>query len=283
MTERRDLAEWHYDFHHAPLLARKLEGRIDVMPQPHRHPEVELSLLVKGSVSLRHDGVPVEALGPQLNLFWAMREHQIVRPSEDVTGYLLIISLSDFHALNIPAAVRDAVLNGAFLQVSALTPADTELSRLLFDRWNCDLRDDCRMGPGMAAELAALLTRPAHGRGWTELRNHKWSGGKSDVSLHQALAFIIANSSQALSLAIVARAVGQHPETLARRFRESLGSSMDTIINDVRIARARRRLDESTEKVATIAMECGFGSLSHFAEQFGKRSGMSPTRYRRRH
>lgn len=253
------------------------------MPHPHRHLEVELSLIVEGEIAFRHGGKPVRMRGPQLNLFWAMKEHQIVRPSERTTSYLLILPLSNFCALNIPAGLRGAVLNGSILQVSALAREDLDLSRLLFERWTRDLRGERRVGPGMAAELAALLTRPTLGREWTAVPDGAGDQQTCDDSLLQALIFVITHACQPLSLASVARAVGQHPETLARKFREALGTSMNTIVNDVRIAHSMRLLDGSAEKIATIAMECGFGSLSHFAEQFSKRNGMSPNRYRLRH
>lgn len=283
MTAYEPFCDWHYDFHQNSLLVKKWEGRIEAMPQPHKHLEVEFSLMLKGEVPFLHNGMPIRIAGPQLNLFWGMREHQIVRASEGATSYLAVIPLSDFCALNIPEGLRGAVLSGDYFHVPALAPEDSELCRLLFERWICDLREKQQMGPGMAAELAALLTRPGRDHGWDAVRNRAGTRKKCDDSVLKALSFIITHFNQPLSLAAVARSAGQHPETLARKFRETLGIRMDRFINDVRIARSMRRLGESTEKVVTIAMECGFGSLSHFAEEFGKRNGMSPSRYRQRH
>ena len=44
---------------------------------------------------------------------------------------------------------------------------------------------------------------------------------------------------------------------------------------------ARRLLRETTKSVIAIANDVGYSNPSHFAQLFGKETGLSPTDYRR--
>ncbi|MBR9904309.1 MAG: helix-turn-helix domain-containing protein, partial [Gammaproteobacteria bacterium] len=47
-----------------------------------------------------------------------------------------------------------------------------------------------------------------------------------------------------------------------------------------RLTRARHLLVESFLNMTEIALQCGFGSSSHFSNRFRAETGVSPTEYR---
>ena len=61
-----------------------------------------------------------------------------------------------------------------------------------------------------------------------------------------------------------------------------MGKPFTDYVNDLRIAQAQLELIRSDRPVAEIAVRCGFPTLSNFHEQFARRTGESPRRYRDR-
>ncbi len=83
------------------------------------------------------------------------------------------------------------------------------------------------------------------------------------------------------SLADLAEAVGVHPVTLARAFRRSFGCTVGEYLRRLRIERAAEHLVTGSQPLAEIALAAGFADQSHFSNVFRRRTGMSPSAYRR--
>lgn len=66
-----------------------------------------------------------------------------------------------------------------------------------------------------------------------------------------------------------------------RLFREHLGASPKTFYLDLRLAKARTLLRRTLGSLRAIALECGFGSPSHFCHAYKRRYGVPPTHERR--
>jgi AraC family cel operon transcriptional repressor len=73
---------------------------------------------------------------------------------------------------------------------------------------------------------------------------------------------------------------GRGPEHVARTFRRCLGRSPTEVLNDAKLARAAARLIDTSEGILDIAIDCGFGNLSHFYKLFGDRYRTTPRHYR---
>jgi AraC family transcriptional regulator len=83
------------------------------------------------------------------------------------------------------------------------------------------------------------------------------------------------------NLGELAAVVGVHPVTLARGFRKAYGCSVGAYLRWLRIARAARRLADTDEPLAEIALEAGFADQSHFSNVFRRETGVSPSAFRR--
>lgn len=85
-----------------------------------------------------------------------------------------------------------------------------------------------------------------------------------------------------IEVAEAARFLHVSPAAFSRAFKQAVGKPFTDYVNDLRIAQARLELIRSDRPVAEIAARCGFPTLSNFHEQFGRRTGESPRRYRDR-
>ena len=72
------------------------------------------------------------------------------------------------------------------------------------------------------------------------------------------------------------------PSAFSRFFKRHTGRTFSRFLNEARVARASRMLVESRETVLSIALECGFGSLSHFNRTFEVIKESSPGRWRKK-
>jgi AraC family transcriptional regulator len=72
-----------------------------------------------------------------------------------------------------------------------------------------------------------------------------------------------------------------HPVTLARAFRRSFGCTVGEYLRRLRIERATEQLAGGDTPLAEIALAAGFADQSHFSNVFRRRTGMSPSAFRR--
>lgn len=92
--------------------------------------------------------------------------------------------------------------------------------------------------------------------------------------LHESLGY-------GIGLSELAARVEAHPVTLARAFRRAYGCSVGEYLRRLRLERATHQLTATDLPLARIAAEAGFADQSHFSNLFRRRTGLSPSRYRR--
>jgi AraC family transcriptional regulator len=78
----------------------------------------------------------------------------------------------------------------------------------------------------------------------------------------------------------LATIAGVHPVHLASVFRARRGGTIADAVRALRIADARERLARGSEPLAQIALACGFANQSHFAREFRRVTGVTPSAYR---
>jgi len=92
---------------------------------------------------------------------------------------------------------------------------------------------------------------------------------------------IHARFAEPLSLADVAAAVGVHPVSLARAFRQQYQCSVGEFIRNVRIGAAcRTMLSQEQLPLAEVALAVGFADQAHFTRTFRRIVGQTPGQYR---
>jgi len=98
--------------------------------------------------------------------------------------------------------------------------------------------------------------------------------------VREARELLDARLREAPSLRTIAHAVGVHPVHFAAVFRRFYGCSVGEYLRRRRLDQARRRLAETNESLAEIAMEAGFADQSHMTRVFRRFVGVTPGQYR---
>ena len=83
-----------------------------------------------------------------------------------------------------------------------------------------------------------------------------------------------------LKLDDIADRLHMSSRTLKRRLQE-LGTSFQDVLDNVRLARAKRLLTETHQPVESIASALGYSDASNFSRAFKRKEGVTPAMYRR--
>lgn len=138
-----------------------------------------------------------------------------------------------------------------------------------------------RLGPQHAAALAEAggLARP---RGPNEPQHSAGSArlASGQPKLSEALALMEANLAEPLAAEEIARLVGVSRRQLERLFKQHLQSLPSRYYLDMRLARARQLLLQTSGSVLQIGLACGFSSGPHFSNAYRAHFGLTPREQR---
>ena len=101
-----------------------------------------------------------------------------------------------------------------------------------------------------------------------------------DRTVARALRYVWDNGPLPISVEDVVDALQVTRRWLERRFRDELGQSINDVITETRMSRAKRILRDTDEKIYAVAKDAGFSNAQHMARVFAKKAGISPTEYR---
>jgi transcriptional regulator GlxA family with amidase domain len=120
------------------------------------------------------------------------------------------------------------------------------------------------------------------------------AGGQSQFSAALALqstdrkqiaelrSWALDNLGEALPVEKMAAQAGMSPRNFARVFRKDTGTTPARFVERVRVEAARRRLEESRDKLEKVASDCGFGSIQSLRRSFLRVLQVHPNDYRHR-
>lgn len=107
-------------------------------------------------------------------------------------------------------------------------------------------------------------------------------GGKlSAWQARKAVAFIEDHADQPIRVGEVAAAVRLSASYFSHAFRACFGIHVSGYIAMRRIERAKVLMLESPDRLADVALACGFSDQAHFCRAFGAATGQTPARWRR--
>ncbi|ESZ61605.1 transcriptional regulator [Mesorhizobium sp. L103C131B0] len=106
-------------------------------------------------------------------------------------------------------------------------------------------------------------------------------GGLSSFDLKRAVGMIEALSDGRPTLADLAKEIGVSRFHFWRAFKQSTGMTPHAFIAQRRLEQSADMLRSTNLSATEIAMECGFGSSSHFTTAFKRAFGAAPMEFRR--
>jgi len=256
------------------------QGRGYAMPSAHRHDDLEVNIVDDEPLTYLFGGTLVTIEPGQAALFWASVPHRLIDTPTNWNARVRWLHVPLAHVLGweLPGPVVAELLRGTPL----VTPQTEHPDPAAFARWASDLAST---SPDLHAitrlEVQAGVRRLLR----TSLPADHDAGALPDAVRHVvAMArYITEHFREPVRAADVAAAAHLNPNYAMTLFRQVLGTTVHTYLNDRRIAEAQRRLLTSAATTRRIAEDTGFGSHSSFHAAFTRACGMPPGRYRRLH
>jgi AraC family transcriptional regulator, melibiose operon regulatory protein len=255
-------------FHHS--------ARANPLPAFHRHNEVELTFLREGRMSYEFNASRFELPLRRLCLFWGGIPHRCIHWSGKVDLRVICIPIPSFMQWRLPRSFLKAVLSG---QLQSETDSRcTRWDEHLMQVWERDiLSRQQTLASIVTSEIEARLQRLA----FTVSEFTTKQTGTGGNALSRFLGVMCVQASDSLTLTEMAKMAGLHPKYALRLFKKSFGITALEYLHRLRISHAQRLLATTRNRVADIALACGFNSASQFYAVFHKVCAASPGDFRR--
>ncbi len=254
------------------------------MPGPHMHSQIEFNFVLDGEMTYWFDGRQITVSAGRLALFWGMIPHQVTDRAEPTHFVCLYVPMSVFLGLPTISRLREAIFRGAVIEALDIKSWDRDI----FQRWRSELLSgDTQLEQIVRDELTARIRRLDR-EGWRDLRDlapaiSSACGHDADrrLSVERMARFIGEHGLGPIAVEDVAEAAGLHPNYAMSLFKRAVGMTIKQSITRHRLDTAQSMLIGTGLPVASIAFDCGFGSLSSFYEAFEERFHKSPAQFRR--
>ena len=276
LTHKAEL--WH------ELGLRSWSGAPSVMERSHRHNDLELNLIERGSMRYVFGGQRLVVSAGQLVLFWAAMPHQLVETAPDSFARWVTLPLGWFVKQDFPVPLVTPILNG----IPILADAHASDGSLL-QQWDADLPNILESKPPgdemsriVLLELEARLRRFAQQQLPQHLVPMPRLPAKNTHKGEAMARWVAAHFVEDIHIDQIAQAVNLHPNYAMNLFRRTLGVSLIDYVTQHRVAHAQQLLITTDLSVLEVAMRAGFGSSSQFYTAFKRICGLSPRRYRER-
>nr|WP_272209788.1 helix-turn-helix domain-containing protein [Marinicella sp. W31]MDC2875617.1 helix-turn-helix domain-containing protein [Marinicella sp. W31] len=250
------------------------------MRAPHVHNQVELNLILSGTVRYLFNGRVVDLKAGDFVFFWGSIPHQVTETTGDAQFACIYVPVETFMFTAFSKALKLAILSGGFVRIDEKLALDTDLM-LMIQR---ELRASEEVLSTLNYAHLELRLRRADHTGWTDLLETAPKVSRTLRSNHRKVVemtrYISANADTNIQTDDVARAADLHPKYAMSLFRQSTGMTITQYLLRCRLVTAQHMLLGSEKNAAAVAFEAGFGSVSRFYKVFREQTGMSPKRFR---
>jgi AraC-like DNA-binding protein len=261
-----------------------------LMGRPDRHNEVELNLLERGTLTYLLGGRRVTIQPGRLAAFWAAIPHQIIGASDRHAYFVVTLPLAWFLQCGLPERLVQPILHAHVVSDPASDNGGRDAA--LCGQWLRDLRgarEDRRRAAmlEMHARLLRLATAlppyqpPVPRRGRKLGLAHVEEGSLSKAE--QMACFIAQHYLEPMTVADISESVRLHPNYAMNLFKRVFATTLTDYLAQHRVTHAQRLLATTDQKILSIALDSGFGSISRFNDVFRRVCGCSPREYRDEH
>lgn len=249
---------------------RSKRFRMERIPfNPHHHPEIELTLIERGS-GVRSVGMASEAYGPgDVVLVGGDVPHTWSSPAGQPGGAQSVVIQFPAGLLgDVPEARRlDEILVRARLGLAG-PPAAAALVTAIHDAVDPLQR------------LARLLEAVAAAAAWRGISPTPPRRRRRDPRLERAVAWLHQHAAEPVEMGALAARVEMAPPALSRSFRSAYGMGPVEYLARLRVSMCCRDLAGGGDEVSAIAFANGFGNLASFHRWFRRVTGATPDAWR---
>lgn len=254
----------------------------------HFHPELELTLVVK-SYGQRQVGDSIEnfypgdlvLVGSNLPHVWKNDQSFLLDENKKDAAAVVVKFSEDFAGkefMNLPEmrVVKDLILKKATFGVKLTGGLRDDIEKEI--RLLCALTAD-----ELLIKVLQLLLKIAKSNEYILLASnlYKKETLRSNHRINKVLDHIMDNYHQNLTLDELAEIIHMNKNAFCKFFKNSMGNTLFTVINEIRIAKACQQLLETEKSVLQISLDVGFTNLSNFNRVFKKQMKKAPLFYRR--
>jgi AraC family transcriptional regulator len=217
---------------------------------------------------------PNDFMGAYIDIFPANQHHKICWDNETEFTHLHLeptfvshIAHESIDPERVEIIFKPKISDSLIYQICLALKADLDV----------DGKGNGFYADSMATTLAAHLLRHYSTYKY-QLREYE--DGFSKHKLQQAVDYINAKSCENVSLTEISTELDMSPYYFCRLFKKSTGITPHQYLIQQRVERAKQLLRQPENKIADVAMDCGFANPSHFAKHFRKYTGVSPKQFR---
>jgi transcriptional regulator GlxA family with amidase domain len=138
------------------------------------------------------------------------------------------------------------------------------------------------LGPQVALSCARVMLVDVNRATQLPYANLAVQSKHCDELVLRAQTILMSSLTQPMDIAALANRLGVTTRTLGRRFNAAIGESPSSFVQNARMERAKRFLENSTKSIDKIAQDVGFEDTSAFRRLFRRTTGISPGEYRHR-
>ena len=255
--------------------------------EPHFHPQFEINYMVNGSMCFSLNDNTFLGKEGDIILIQPNTIHSITQPedSNGINNYHTFIFNSDFLCGALGefcyTEILKPIVHGQTNISGAITkshPYYNEIRTALENILSATSRRDPLLTLMIKGELLHLFYYVL------EYKHYEKSSlsNQSPQDLQQVLVYINRNFDQKITLDQLSRIAHLSQSRFTTKFKQIMGISAVTYVNQVRLKKACQLLADTNESVLTIASLCGFNNISNFNVQFKKHLGLAPYEYRKR-
>ncbi|WP_422105192.1 AraC family transcriptional regulator [Winogradskyella sp.] len=262
---------------------RFFKSEVDAfVPFWHYHPELELTLIVKGE-GTRFVGDSIEPfndfdlvlIGKNLPHHWVSVKENLIEKERAIIFQFDEAAFSSFKEFRHFEVLFDLALRGVHFE----NPPESVINRIL----NFETLNDFEQLVSFMELIQSLsldknkklLTSEAY----TPIRKN----GYGEQKFSEVNNYILEHLNQKITVNQMAEITHMVPQSFCRWFRKHSGHSFIHFLNRTRIERSCHHLLTSYTSIQHIAFSCGFETISHFNRTFKKIKGCSPRDFKRKH
>ncbi|HVG49009.1 MAG TPA: helix-turn-helix domain-containing protein [Rubellimicrobium sp.] len=255
-----------------------------IMAAPHWHAQAEVNFVFRGGLEYDMHGHRVRLEAGAVALFWGGLPHRVVDTQEDTYFHAIHLPLFHFFRLNLAPDLQHRLMRGATLLATEPqrddAPAFLRRARYLNS-------SDSRLVQHGIDELLLRLERiglephrviePAEPNPGALMEQASFQG------IRRICGYIAENFREDIDSVDIAVSADIHPKYAMSVFKRSTGMSLGEYVSLMRVSYAQALLMREDASILQVAMDSGFGSISAFNKCFRKKSGMTPSEFKREH
>jgi AraC-like DNA-binding protein len=249
----------------------------------HHHTSVEVNFLQNCEMSYSFSGSETTLKPERITVFWGAAPHRVagVNGKGQITN--IYLSLGQFVRWGLPQDFVDAILTGSII----CAKSESRYDPMWFDRLFEERGHKSIAWRRTHLDEIELRLRRLALEGWNTLLKVPGHALQDEIT-SQAMLYVEAmlrhiadNFTIPITVQEIAEAANLSASRGSALFRKVMGVSVKQHLMRARLSHARMLLTETDAKVASIALDSGFPTLSAFYDAFTKANGLTPAEYRK--